>query len=385
MLKGKLTVLILLLILTRGHAQYKDSLVKKHPHVMFGPAENPELRGTRLTTESDSIANGDLLISGYVSTYYAWYDDELKPRGFAQFPTMAPRNNQFSLNMALIRVHYSNDSWRSTIALHYGDIAESSWPAVFNLIQEAHAGFRIHRRLWADAGFFKTHIGLESFQPRENITSSMSIPNVFDPYFFSGAKLTYVAARKLTLQAGVFNGYNEYLDNNSDKAVTVSANYNVTRELSLTYNFLTCDETPDRIRYRHRRYYQNFFATYSMRKLSLGLDLNYGIQQHSLIADSTRSAVVYGVVLVGKYEFYKMSGLYGRLEYFSDPDRILTGSLASGRFIRGITTGVEIKPMNNIHFSIEWRILDADSKIFQREQRPANQRNEFIACLDVWF
>jgi hypothetical protein len=377
--------LLLCLFCTGAFAQQNDTLKKKLPKVVFGFDDELELKGTTIRGQSDSLIERDLVVSGYVSTYYAWYDDELKPNGFAQFPTLAPRKNQFSLNMALLQVHYNNYQWRSTISLHYGDVPESSWPRVFNLLQEAHAGFKIVRRLWFDAGFFKTHVGLESFQPRENIASSMSIPNFYDPYFFSGAKLTFNASSKLILQAGVFNGYNEYLDDNSDKAVTLTLNYNPIDHISITYNVLTCDETPDWNRYRHRRLYNNLFATFIYNRFTLGTDLNFGIQQHSDLNDSTRSAQLFGAVLVGKYEITRMFDVYARGEYFSDPNKILTGALNTGNFIQGVTVGGEIKPLKTVRLNFEWRILQCDTRIFQRDQRPTNQRNEFIFGLDVWF
>jgi hypothetical protein len=362
----------------------KDSTTKL-PKLVIGSRDDMELKGTGIVQKIDSLLNPEFRIGGYVSTYYAYYDDDTETNDFVQFPTLEPRNNQFSLNMALISMQYRSHDLRANITLHYGDVPASSWPVVFNLIQEANAGFRIYKKLWLDAGFFKTHVGLESFQPRENITSSMSIPNLFDPYYFSGAKLTYEVSSKLNLQACIFNGYNEYIEDNRNKALDFSVNYNPNNSISLTYNFLTCDETLDNVKTKHQRYYQNFYATFIYHRFTLGLDANFGLQQHSLRSDTSKTGIVYGGIIVGKYNLHKQLSVYGRLEDFSDPNQILTGALNTGQYVRGGTLGFEIKPKKNVALSTEWRLLESDRLIFRQGKTALNQRNEFIVCLDLWF
>jgi hypothetical protein len=366
-------------------AQNKDTTQNKLPKIIFQSPVDLEMFGTQIAEKIDSLLNPELRIGGYVSTYYAHYDDDIESNDFIQFPTLEPRKDQFSLNMAMITMAYKSQTLRAHIGLHYGDVPQSSWPATFNLIQEANAGFKILKKLWFDAGFFRTHIGLESFQPRENITSSMSIPNYYDPYYLSGAKLTYLLNSKLSLQACIFNGYNEYIDNNSNKALDFSANYNPNEHISITYNFLTCDETPDNVKTKHQRYYNNLYASIIYKKFTIGFDVNYGIQERSLLRDTSKAASVYGVLLVAKYNLSKKADVYGRLEDFSDPNKILTGSLNIGQYIRGFTVGFEYKPQKNVGLSTEWRFLEADKLIFRKENKPTNQRNEFNVCLDLWF
>lgn len=367
------------------NAQNTDSTNKLGVKVIFSSMDDLEMRGTRIAERLDSILNPELRISGYVSSYYAEYDDITEQNDFVQFPTLCPRDDQFSLNMALIDIEYHSRDVRANIALHYGDIPASAWPTTFNLIQEANAGFRIYKKWWMDAGFFKTHIGLESFQPRENITSSMSIPNLFDPYYLSGVKLIYAPSTRLNMLFGLFNGYNEYIEDNRNKALNFSVNYNPNEHLSFTYNFLTCDETPDNIKTRHQRYYQNFYATFIYKRFTIGLDVNYGLQERSLKSDSLKMAAVHGAVLVGKYNLNKVFDVYSRLENFSDPNQVLTGGLSTGKYVRGATLGVEAKPRKNVGLSVEWRLLESDHLIFRKGGKMLNQRNEYNVCLDLWF
>lgn len=384
-MKGSCLYILLALVLGCKVQAQNDSLKNNKLQLKVGNDQEHQFNNARMLQSLDSLLHPELRIGGYVSTYYAYYDDEIENNNFVQFPTLAPRNRQFSLNMALVSFDYVSEKIRSTIAFHYGDIPESSWPAVFNLIQEAHAGFKVAKHWWLDAGFFKTHIGLGSFQPRENITSSMSIPDFYDPYYLSGAKLTYYLNDKLSLQACIFNGYNEYIDNNHNKALDFTMAYNPNKHWSMTYNFLTCDETPLPIVTKHQRYYQNFYVTYQKRRWTLGVDVNFGLQENSLKKDTTKMASMYAATLVGKFAFTNKFAMYSRGETFSDPNDILTGKLDIGDYIHGITAGTEYKPYKNMALSAEWRILQSDKKIFYHTDNFHNQRNEVILCLDLWF
>lgn len=326
-----------------------------------------------------------LLIGGYVSTYYAYYTDETKINGMVQAPAVAPRNKEFGLNMALISLKYNSKNVRGNFGLHYGDIPKAIWPAELNMIQEANAGFRIVRGLWLDAGVFRSHIGVESTQPRENVATSMSLVDNYEPYYFSGAKLTYVLNSKLALQINAFNSFNTLVDYNQDKLLGFSAVYDPNDKISITYNFVTGDETPDTVSLKQRRYYNDLYATMKFNKLSVALEANYGWQENSDLKDTSKSAVFYSGVAVLKYQYVKKSSLYLRGEYLSDANRELTGSLAFGDYVMGTTLGVEYKPFSNVAFSAESRILQTENAIFKEKNYKTNQRYEFILCLDVSF
>ncbi len=366
------------------HAQ-TDTVKLRKSKLVISNDTNIVFSGTRIVTKTDTNEFHKIELSGYVSTYYANYDDEKETNGFVQFPTMAARNKQFGLNMAQIGMEYHNQNLRSNITLHYGDIPETNWPKPFTLIQEAHAGIKLIKNLWLDAGFFKSHIGLESIQPRENVTSSMSVIDYYEPYFFSGAKLTYQVNSKISIQINAFNGYNTYLENNKNKALGFSALYDINNNISITYNLLSCDETADDIKTKHQRFYHNLYGTFKLNKLSLGVEANYGTQQNSLLKDTTKTASMYSALLVLKYQALKKIGVYGRGEYFSDKNKILTNNLDIGSYIYGVTGGLEFKPNKTVALSAEYRLLQSDNLIFKRGNYSINQRNEFIFCLDVWF
>jgi len=380
----KVALIISLLFLKNLSAQELDTTTNKLK-IIFEPDSNLVFSGTAINHHLKKLVYPEIKIGGYVSTYFAWYDDETKSNEFVQFPTLAPRNRQFALNMALLSMEYNSKNTRGNIGLHFGDVSQSIWPENFKFVQEANAGIKIFKKFWLDAGFFKTHIGLESFQPRENITSSMSILSYHEPYFFSGAKLTYLVNDKLTLQANVFNGYSDYSDQNDNKVFGFSTVYTMNDNFTLTYNLLSSDESPTAANKSYQRFYNNFYLLYTKNKVTFGLELNYGTQKNSLKTDTTKTASVYSGLIVAKYQLNSKIATYGRLENFSDKDQILSQTVDIGKYINGTTIGVEYKPQKNAAFSAEWRVLQSEKLIFKQGNYNLNQRNEFILCLDLWF
>jgi Putative beta-barrel porin-2, OmpL-like. bbp2 len=90
-------------------------------------------------------------------------------------------------------------------------------------------------------------------------------------------------------------------------------------------------------------------------------------------------------LIVLKYQAFKKVGIYGRAEYFSDKNKILTGNLNLGNYIYGGTIGLEFKPAKNVALSAEYRVLKCEQFIFKEKNYLTNQRDEIIFCLDVWF
>jgi hypothetical protein len=260
------------------------------------------------------------------------------------------------------------------------------------MIQEANAGIALHPRLWLDAGFFRTHLGFESIQPRENMTTSIATTTYFEPYFLSGAKLTFKASNRLVLQLSAFNGFNTYVETNRNKSLGFTANYEFDENSFLSYNALLTDETP--LPGKHHRLYQNIYYGHKSKKFDFGAECNFGLQENSQMKDSTATAYMFSGLIAGKY---KLKGgkyaTYARAEIFEDSDEILTGPVINenhklvGVNVIGFTLGVEYRPTSKSFLRIEDRLLETqgDEHIFLTAHKPTGQRNEIICSLGAWF
>lgn len=349
--------------------------------------------GTRVNPyHQEYDTTGKVKISGYIDTYYSYYTDTVGAGGYAKFPTSAPKNNQFGINIIQISAKYESSRMRGIATLFYGDIPLSAWSQNLNLIQEANVGFRIYKKLWIDAGYFRTHIGLESIQPRENITSSIAMTTYFEPYFLSGAKLTWQQSNKWTYQVNVFNGFSTFIETNKNKAIGVSVAY-TGNQWTHTLSSIVCDEYPSNISQNHFRHYTNYIGVFKTSHIVLGMEANFGYQQNSRLNNPNQTAYLFSGIAAFKYRFTHFIAAYTRAEIFSDPDEVLTGPIENenhnltGLDILGGTLGFEYKPIPNAFFRIESRVLKtkASERIFYYNDHSNNIRWEGIASIGLWF
>lgn len=353
---------------------------------------NMTFTGTEIDKDHNLYdSTGQLIFSGYISTYYAHYNDSVGQHNYSQLPTVAPYSDRFGLNIVQFGAAYTSRLVRGTFTLQFGDIPQSAWSAKYNFIQEANVGVRIVPKLWFDIGFFRTHIGLESIQPRENVASSIATTTYFEPYFLSGAKLTYSFNKKFTLQANAFNGFNTFVETNKNKAFGLSVLITPNDRFSLTINAITCDEYPDSVQVSHQRFYTNLYAVCKTPRWDIGAEYNFGMQEHSLLSDSSQTAYMQSALLAVKFKLKKFVAFYSRGEFFSDPNEILTGPVVNshhdliGLHIFGATLGMEVKPIKNSYIRLEGRTLhtNRNEDIFRVNHSLSNHREELICTMGV--
>ena len=347
--------------------------------------------GTGFAQKKDSSS---FKISGYVDAYYALYTDSAGTNNYQKFPVISPKNNAFGLNIFQLTGQYNSKKLRATATIHYGDIPSSAWSPVLNLIQEANFGIRVSKKIWVDAGLFKTHIGTEALLPKDNIASSLAIITFYEPWFQAGVKLSYLPNDNLTVCLHVLNGYNSFVENNKKKSIGLAVSYLLGEKGSIGYYNLYGDETPDSIHISHTRFLHNLVFTYQVtKKLKVLIGGDLISQQNSAITNAKKTAVVYGAIATLKYQFTPTFGAYARGEMFNDDDGFLTGVITdtnnklTGFKLWGITAGLEYKPTENSFIRLEGRQLqmNKNQEIFRWKDKNESQRFEMMLHAGVWF
>ena len=348
--------------------------------------------GTRINPYNQAYdKSGKVIMSGYIDTYFAHYSDSVNSNGYEKFPTISPRNNQFGINILQLSAKYQSNHFRGTATLFGGDCPSAAWSPFLNFIQEANVGFKVVKKLWFDMGFFRTHIGLESIQPRENMALSLATTTYYEPYFLSGAKLTWQHSDKLTIQVNAFNSFNQFIETNKNKAVGISISYNPTSKIRTSFSSIVCNEAPNGA-IQQLRSYSNFCFIYNAQKVILGWEGNLGFESHAQLANPTKSAFMASSLLAAKYRFTPKWAVYGRGELFYDPNEILTGPVFNtnhsivGEDLVGITHGYEFKPIPNSFIRVEGRWLNNWSNaLFSMNGNASKNRLEILFGIGLWF
>ncbi|MBA3704937.1 MAG: outer membrane beta-barrel protein [Bacteroidetes bacterium] len=331
--------------------------------------------------DSLKLKNIPISITGYVDAYYAYYTDSLGTGEYQKFPSVSPRSNQFGLNTAHLNFQYDADKVRGVVGLHFGDISKSAWSGN---IMEAHAGVRITKKVWVDAGFFRTHFGTEGLMPRENIANSVSLCTFYEPYFESGVRLNYNYSANLTINLYLLNGYNIYEENNRKKSFGTLITYALGENGNIGYSNYIGDDSPVTDTIGHKRSMHNLYLNYQVKKLKIQIGGDMAIQKNSDLYQKNKAAMYSGVLSL-KYGFNPKYAAYGRGEIFNDPQGILTGM----GYLKasGVTLGLEYKPTEASYVRIEGRelILDEGQKLFYWNNKYTNIRMELMINLGVSF
>ena len=328
--------------------------------------------------------------SVYVDVYAAHYTDSLGTGDYQKFPSISPRSDQFGLNVAMASVKYAARKVRANASIHYGDIPLSAWSGKYNFIQEANAGILLCKNLWLDGGFFRTHFGTEALFPKENYTSSVSVPTFFEPYYEAGFRLNYTPSEKLSFYLYALNGYGMYEDNNKKKSAGLLVTYVFNKKLNIGYSGYYGD---DSLQGHHLRLAHNAFLNFKGKKIKVTVGGDFITQQHSSISNSPGTASVGSGVFIISYDIKKKARIYSRGEWYNDADGILSGVFTdannkpTGLKLWGATTGIEFRPVETAYIRLEGRLLstEKDQEIFYWDGKNKNQRWETMIHFGISF
>ncbi len=334
-----------------------------------------------------------LILGGYTDVYFATFTDSLGPNVLQQYTTVSPRSERFGLNVVQFSAAYTADQVRGNFIWHYGDIAQATWSEEFPAVQAANVGVRLATHWWIDAGFFATHIGTESFLPKNNYLSATAVATYNEPFYQSGARLSYEGSEQLSGELWVVSGYNFFLDANDAKSIGMLLSYAFAENVSITYTNLFGRESPDGAYPKQFRTYQNLSLKGSVEEnwyYTLGGDL--GTQTHSSLDSPARTAVMYNALATLRYQWTEEYSLTTRGEIFNDPEGFISGrhtnaqGETTGLQLWGITLGSEYRPAENAYVRCEARFLRTpeDLTIFYHE-KPTCRRWEVMLTMGYTF
>jgi hypothetical protein len=310
-------------------------------------AAAPAARDTAAAHSSPDTAV-TVSFGGFVDNYYAY--DFGRPANFDRsFTTQAARHNEFNVNLAYVEAKVSGPRLRGRLALQAGTSVQSNYagepaigtvsgPSLSRFIQEAVAGYQITPSLWVDGGIFLSHIGMESFISRDNLTYTRSLSADYTPYYESGVKLTWQATPTLSALVTVVNGWQNISENNQDKAVGARLDFARSSSTTLSYyNFIGNEVSSSRLRIFNGVGFKSGLT----QSFTLQGNFDYGTQQKAL----TGSSSWWSTGLTGKLQWTPLVGVSGRVERYQDPDQVIVVTrIPAGFKATTASLGVDVSP-----------------------------------------
>ncbi|HLK96883.1 MAG TPA: porin [Hymenobacter sp.] len=333
-----------------------------------------------------------LTFYGFIDGYYGYDFRHAGTQARPGFLYSHNRQNEFTVNQGLLGARYQDDKVRGAIGLHAGSYVSANYAnedQVFRHIYEAYAGFRPFEKAWLDVGIFGSHIGFESAISKENWTLTRSLLAENSPYYEAGARFTYELNSKLTLTALVLNGWQRIRENNQAKAVCTQIQWKPTDKLLLNSSSFYGNEQP-RDSVRRRRYFHDFYATYSATdRFSLAIVFDVGKQENErsgAVADTWHT----GAVFV-RYQLADKWTTTLRGEYYNADRGVIISSFSpvvgDARFqVKGVSLNFDYAPASNVLFRVEGRGLNAENNIFpQKDGKTSDSYGNVTSSIAISF
>lgn len=326
-----------------------------------------------------------LRFSGYVDTYFSLFNDSTVT-DFQHLQAVSPRHNTFGLNIAQATAEYQDSTIRGAATLHYGDIPLATWTPLLPNVQEANIGIALKHNLWLDAGLFTSHLGTESFLPKNNLLSSTTVATYIGPFYQTGIRMTYEKDSAFFAQLWILNGYNSLVDNNRAKSVGLVLGYQINKEIAVTYtNLLGNESETDTNQFLA---YHNFTLDYQKDKWHVILGGDFATQSNASLDEENELGLMYNALLTLRRRFTKQFSTTIRAELYHDRNAIVSplyqfDNDMFGTQLYGFTFGAEYKPRSNSFIRLEGRYLQAQQEIFYRDGKSQNDRAELMLTMGL--
>lgn len=269
-------------------------------------------------------------LSGYLDAYYTCnFNDPKSSRN--QGRIFDVYHNTFSLGLIQAKVQYTSDKLDIVADITAGPNADlgNFGNAIGSsiLIKQAYMAYEIIDNLVLTVGQYGTHIGYELIDAPENFNYSLSYLFGNGPFYHTGVKLDYAIGDNFGVMAGLVNGWDELVDFNKGKSVTLQSRFILEDNLAFYLNWIGGDESKGLSGFGEYEgsYTSLLDLTASWQttdKFKVGLNTAWGSFQSGANSFETgvysRSANWWGTAIYLNYDVSDVLGLGLRTEKFVD-------------------------------------------------------------------
>ena len=319
-----------------------------------------------------------LKLQAFVDTYFAYNTN--RPFDHANFfpgvGTSAKRHDEISINQAEVDVVLPPEPVGFKLALNFGTSTEvvhaaevrgiAVSPDVWrNLIQASvQWQTKVGRGLLLEAGVYPSHIGLESFQTRDNWNYTRSWLGELSPYYQAGLKAALPLSEHWSAQLHLLNGWQTIADNNDGKSLGTQLAWSADRA-SFTLNGFLGPELPGDD--EDLRTMVDVLASF---KLTPSFTLTAAFDAAQEERPAGDSVGWHGLGLYARYAPPASRTAFAvRGEYYDDGDGAISGVAQT---LKEITATLEHRPVPRLILKLEGRYDRSSADVFTTDTPPVS-------------
>lgn len=327
--------------------------------------------GNSFAQEVVEEEKGKLSVSGYVETYYQHDFNRSLQNSRPGFVYSHNRNNEVNLNLALVKLNYTNQKVRANLALATGTYMNANYaaePGVLKNIYEANVGVKLSKKheLWLDAGVMPSHIGFESAVGKDNWTLTRSLMADNSPYFETGARLSYSSQNGKWFASGlVLNGWQRI---QRPAGTTLPAfghqlTYKAGTRFTINSSSFIGNEKVDSL--RQMRYFHNLYAIWQMNE-RLGITAGFDIGAEQKAKGSSSYNTWYAPTAIVRYAPVRFLSVAVRGEYYRDQNSVIITTDTKQCFQTfGYSMNIDYQILSNVCWRTEVKNLNNRDLLFE--------------------
>ena len=255
-------------------------------------------------TPAAAVPISPLRIGGYLEGSYSWNfarprDGNTAQRGFDS------QHNSLTMENVALDAQWISGRVTGQLTLQAGSTPTSYYGSDAAVargiknIQQAWAAYRfgIRQPVTISAGLFLSPIGPEAMAIKDNWTWSRS--NLFWalPFYHVGARAAWAVSPRWTITGAIYNGWNQAVDGNRGKSVTVNAAYTDEKFSAMVQYFGGVERPTDAPEGQPWRHLVDMYGTWTATaRVTLRSQINAGLERGNFGTQRWFAAAMYAHV-----------------------------------------------------------------------------------------
>lgn len=302
-----------------------------------------------------------ITIGGFIDTYIA-HDFNHLPTRYRPYTTQPYYSDELALNLGFVDATLSTEQLHGRLALQYGSSVIANYAAepheFMRYFQEAYGGVSLSDSWKLDAGVFASHIGLETWISRDNLTPSRSFVADYSPYYQTGVRSIHEVSEQVHLELHILRGWQNISDDRNVCYGTQVA-YSPKDDLNLTYNTFIGDENGLRV-------FNNLVVRYAFSD-DFGISSSFDLGAQNRNEESR--AWWHGWTIMPHYRINDTYAVAGRVERYDDPDQVMIETLSGKSFnTTGLSLNLDTTIAPNFIWRNEYRVFLSTNDVFPRDE-----------------
>lgn len=319
--------------------------------------------------------------SGYLETFYTYDFNKPNIETVHNFLYNYNRQNEFNVNIGLVRAKVEYENVYGSIALHSGTYVDDNYAnEKIKYLSEAYIGLNLDKKQSVEVGILPSYIGFESATTAANLTLTRSILAENSPYFMTGIKYNYKPSSKWNFAGLLTNGWQRINKPNKKALPSLGSQvvYKPTETATLNWSVFIGDEPiADDLR---TRYFSNLYYDFQWKKKFRTIaGFDFGMQRK---LTETGFNQWLSPILITQYSINSKWQTAFRAEYYQDENNVMIAS--NGKFkTMGTSINFDYLFNSKVKLRTEARYFSSKEPVFLRNENAVT--NNFFVTTSLSF